>query len=227
MPETHLFVRTTIPNTAVAQVSASHAHVHSWAQSQERFPERDVSALSAHRRLEHFALDQLMLTFDGPLASAQIIHDTQGKPHLFGNEGHISLAHHTASNCCWAMISVGSEPIGCDIERPRQQLQSIRKRFLNDRERKNLVTTEQLCCAWGIKESMFKSIGANVDFRQDLEVGEFQIPEEETFIVSGTIRGVSSNWQVWKVRPDGIELNGTDLLFAVTGPIQLPKASSI
>ena len=227
MPEIHLFVRTSSPNTAVAQVSASDAHVHSWAQSQKRFPERDVSALPAHSRLEHYALDQVMLTFDGPLASAQIIHDTQGKPHLFGNEGHISLAHHTASNCCWAMISVATGPVGCDIEGPRQQLQSIEKRFLNDRERKNMVTTEQLCCAWGIKESMFKSIGANVDFRQDLEVGEFQIPEEETFIVSGWIRGVSSNWQVWKVRPAGVDLKRVDLLFAVTGPIQMPQANSI
>ena len=90
-----------------------------------------------------------------------------------------------------------------------------------------MVTTEQLCCAWGIKESMFKSIGANVDFRQDLEVGEFQIPEEETFIVSGWIRGVSSNWQVWKVRPAGVDLKRVDLLFAVTGPIQMPEANSI
>lgn len=227
MPEIHLFVRTSSPNTAVAQVSASDAHVHSWAQSQKRFPERDVSALPAHRRLEHYALDQVMLTFDGPLASAQIIHDTQGKPHLFGNEGHISLAHHTASNYCWAMISVASGPVGCDIEGPRQQLQSIEKRFLNDRERKNMVTTEQLCCAWGIKESMFKSIGANVDFRQDLEVGEFQIPEEETFIVSGWIRGIPSNWQVWMVRPACVDLEGADLLFAVTGPIQMPEVDSI
>ena len=87
------------------------------------------------------------------------------------------------------MVCLGDQPVGCDIERPRVQLHNIAKRFLSAEEQVNFTTTPMLCCAWGIKESMFKTIGHDVDFRLDLTVDAIHISSSESLRATGKLKG--------------------------------------
>jgi len=229
MPEIQILIHSSVPQTIIARVSATDAELANWAMRQTRFPKRVLTALSNHRKLEHCAVDGAMQAFSDNASTASIVHDEHGKPTLLSNEKCISISHHTQNNSCWVMICLGDHPVGCDIERPRAQLSAIASRFLSDQEQNNFNTTPTLCCAWGIKESMFKTIGHGVDFRKDLKVDAFQFPKEEiaaagipvqmAMEVTGTVKGKRSRWQIWKVNPLDEGNDDTASLYAVAGPL--------
>ena len=230
MPEIQILIQSSVPETVIARVSATDAELMNWAKRQTRFPERDITVLSNHRKLEHHAVDEAMQAFPDQEPTASIVHDEHGKPRLVSSEKCISISHHTQNNSCWVMICLGDHPVGCDIERPRAQLTAIAGRFLSNQEQKNFNTTPILCCAWGIKESMFKTIGHDVDFRKDLRIDAFQFPKEEiaaagnpvqmAMEVTGTVQGKNSRWQIWKVNPLNEENDGAAALYAVAGPLE-------
>ena len=218
MPEINIFVQSTSPHVIIAEVSAAASEVKTWTENQNRFPSRDITALSNHRQLEHFAVDQALNAFDTPWSNAQIKHDDHGKPELVGDEKFISVSHHSLKKSCWVMVCLGDQPVGCDIERPRVQLHNIAKRFLSAEEQVNFTTTPMLCCAWGIKESMFKTIGHDVDFRLDLTVDAIHSSSSESLRATGKLKGKSSNWKICKVTSNEEQGSETIELFAVAGP---------
>jgi phosphopantetheinyl transferase (holo-ACP synthase) len=218
MPEINLFVQSTSPHVIIAKVSAGADEVKTWTKIQNRFPSRDVTTLSSHRQLEHLAVDQTMNAFGRPWANAQIDHDEHGKPQLMENEKFISISHHSMETSCWAVICLGDQSVGCDIERPRTQLHSIAKRFLSAEEQNSFNTTPMLCCAWGVKESMFKTIGHDIDFRVDLTVNAIHVASADSLEAIGTLKGRSSNWKIWKVTSSDKQDKGGIELFAVAGP---------
>ena len=86
-----------------------------------------------------------------------IYKDAFGKPHLNRSSFHISIAH------CFP-YAVGAlhqtQPIGIDIERPRNKLLRIRDRFLNDTEAAEAGSNlHRLCQYWTGKEVIYKIYG--------------------------------------------------------------------
>tara|TARA_Y100000385_G_scaffold38368_1_gene35748 strand:+ start:2481 stop:3194 length:714 start_codon:yes stop_codon:yes gene_type:complete len=229
MPEFQILIQSSVPHAVIARFSATDAELMNWAMRQTRFPQRDLTARSKHRKLEHHAVDEAMQAFPGQEATASIVHDEHGRPTLVSSEKCISISHHTQNNSCWVMVCLGDHPVGCDIERPREQLTAIAGRFLSNQEQNNFNTTPILCCAWGVKESMFKTIGHGVDFRKDLKVDAFQFPKEEiaaagnpvqmAMKVTGTVKGRRARWKIWKVNALNEGDDDTMSLYAVAGPL--------
>ena len=218
MPEINIFVQSTSPHVIIAEVFAAADEVNDWAKIQNRFPSRHMAPLSRHRQLEHLAVDHAMIAFGAPWSNAQIEDDARGKPQLMENEKFINISHHSMERSCWVIICIGDQSVGCDIERPRAQLHAIAKRFLSPAEQNNFNTTPLLCCAWGVKESMFKTIGHDVDFRVDLTVDDIQFTSAESLEATGMMKGQSSKWKIWKVK-SGDEQDKNEIeLYAVAGP---------
>ena len=219
MPEINIFTQSSSPDVIIAQVSASDSELKSWAQKQTRFPSRDIASLSNHRQLEHLAVDKAMLELSAPWSTAQIAHDENGKPALLAIDKFISISHHAQGTLCSVIICLGNHAVGCDIERPRAQLHAISKRFLSQQEQNHFTTTPLLCCAWGIKESMFKTIGHGIDFRIDLIVNAIPSSVENPFEATGSIKGEPTQWRIWKVQFHNAKDKDADDLYAIAGPV--------
>lgn len=172
MPDFKAILQLSGPNLIAGSFTAMQDELAAWAVSQSRFPERDLNAFSLHRQLEHAAVDAAMERLPGGLASAEIVHNADGKPEFKASEkGCLSIAHHTEGETCYVVVAHGDVAIGCDIEAERPQLIRIANRFLNPAE---LETTgdglDGLCAIWAAKEAVFKAFGPGLDFREDIKV---------------------------------------------------------
>lgn len=119
------------------------------------------------KRQEFLATRQLMsamckqegIQYDG------IRKDEFGKPHLIDSPFHISVSHAYPMVAC--MINK-TAPCGIDIEKPRPQLNRIKKKFLNDIELERCGDDlDLLCLHWCAKEALYKIYG-----RKQLIFGE-------------------------------------------------------
>lgn len=94
-------------------------------------------------------------------------------------QGYISISHTSEiAGCVYSPL----HPVGLDIESPRPQLQKIERKFLRPDEL-DFVHSGDLedfkrQVMWSAKEALFKLWGeGNVDFRQNLEVEQFEISD--------------------------------------------------
>ena len=107
-----------------------------------------------------------------------------GKPLLNGSDSEISISH---SFPYVAAIWHPNQPVGIDLEQPKEKLVQISPRFLNDREL--TITgkdTTKLCIFWSAKEALYKIYSKRgLIFKRDLEVN----PEDEYpwSLLKGTI----------------------------------------
>ena len=170
--------------------------VAKWAATQDRFPRRDVAALPPARQLEHWCVDQAFHAIGQPYL--RIGHTPDGKPEAIGQPGiHVSIAHHSMSDGCWAAVACNGSAIGIDVEAERDQLQRIAPRFLSETERAALgASPAALATAWAIKECMFKAFGPALDFRADLEVEWSGMETAEAAGVTGYVRGQAGRYRL-------------------------------
>ncbi|MGB2190645.1 MAG: 4'-phosphopantetheinyl transferase family protein [Flavobacteriales bacterium] len=171
-----------------------------WAAAQDRFPHRDVAALPPARQLEHWCVDQAFHAIGQP--DLRIAHNADGKPKAVGRpEIHVSIAHHSTSDGCWAAVACSDSAIGIDVEAERDQLQRIAPRFLSETERAALgASPAALAAAWAIKECMFKAFGPALDFRADLEVEWSGMETAEAAGVTGCVRGQAGRYRLNQLR---------------------------
>ena len=126
-----------------------------------------------HKRLQHFAGRYLLreLFPEFPL-SLIIIADTR-KPFLEDDAFHFSISH--CGNYAAAIVSTQNR-VGVDIEIPHPKIEKIQHKFLSEKEKNMLSTTDgntikMLTMAWSIKEAMFKWYGSGqVDFIEDMNI---------------------------------------------------------
>jgi len=170
--------------------------VSEWAKAQVRFPNRDVAALPAARQLEHWCVDKALCAIGQP--DLRIGHNPSGKPEAMDQPGmHLSIAHHSTPDGCWAAVACSDSAIGIDVESEREQLHRIAPRFLSDAERAALGTsTSALAAAWAVKECMFKAHGPALDFRADLEVDWSGTEPIEASGVTGRVRGEEGHYRI-------------------------------
>ena len=126
-----------------------------------------------HKRLQHLAGRYLLreLFPEFPL-SLIIIADTR-KPFLEDDAFHFSISH--CGNYAAAIVSIQNR-VGVDIEIPHPKIEKIQHKFLSEKEKNILSTTDGntikiLTMAWSIKEAMFKWYGSGqVDFIEDMNI---------------------------------------------------------
>jgi len=108
-----------------------------------------------------------------------IFYTAAGKPFLHENCFNISISHSGK----WIVVAVHpSLNIGVDIERPTDKIGIVYKRFLSEREQKDLsqgADIRQLQIAWSAKEALYKIIGKEaVDFATQQRIYPFEINGE-------------------------------------------------
>lgn len=79
-----------------------------------------------------------------------------GKPYLENSYAHISISH--SFPIAAAMIHM-KKPCGIDMERPREKLKLVRKKFLHESEMQYKDDLDKLCTIWGAKEVIYKIFG--------------------------------------------------------------------
>ena len=102
--------------------------------------------------------------------------DSNGKPFLQGHAFQISLSH---SFPYVAVIADPSMDVGIDLEQPKEKLQKIAPRFLDDRELALCMNMnlEALCIFWCAKEALYKVYSKKgLNFKNEIHLypqGEF------------------------------------------------------
>lgn len=195
--------------------SCDESVVAEWAAEQIRFPHRDVAALPPARQLEHWCVDQAFQAIGQ--SDLRIAHTADGKPKSLGQpEIHVSIAHHSTSDGCWAAVACNERAIGIDVEAERDQLQRIAPRFLSETEQAALgASLAALAAAWAIKECMFKAFGPALDFRADLRVEWSGMETAEATEGTGYVRGQAGRYRLAPLRMAG----GHTPVWLALGPI--------
>lgn len=226
MPVIHPFFESSAPIAVAVAVQTSSVELEHWVKSQVRFPKRDVISMPAHRQLEHFSVDQALQHVGLEAADVHVIHDDDLKPHIaYPNSTAIhqgiSIAHHTDGDVCHALVTLGSDPSGCDIECERISLPRIAHRVMSAEEGDEHSSIAQLCAIWTVKESMFKSLGPQLDFRKDLRVvlpPDWNPAIETTWIIEGFVRDHRFHWEIWNRRSPITNA----MLWMCRGPVKEP-----
>ncbi len=130
-------------------------------------------------------------------SDADLVYDEFGKPHLKDGK-HISITH---SFIFSAIIISDEQPVGIDIEKQRDKILKIARKFTPLEEYRTIANTEalisKLTIVWGAKESLYKIFGKKqLRFLENIYIEDFKFADEKT---SGNIsyQGYSSTHQVY------------------------------
>ncbi len=112
-----------------------------------------------------------------------IIKDKHNKPYLKDINYHLSISH---SFPYAAAIIHKVNPVGIDIEMPRDKIRRISQRFLSDIELKAAnENIDALSIYWSAKETLYKIYGKKkLIFRQNIRVNPFEMSN------AGEMKGV-------------------------------------
>ncbi|MBU2912726.1 4'-phosphopantetheinyl transferase family protein [Reichenbachiella agariperforans] len=142
------------------------------------FDAKEMEAIAHYhpiKKAEHIASRQLIESMcrDMDIPFHGICKDSHGKPHLIDSTHHISISHSYPK--ITALINL-DEPCGIDLERPREQLQRTKHKFLNPSELKACGDDlHKLCIYWCTKESIYKMHGRkNLSFAQNIEINRIK-----------------------------------------------------
>jgi phosphopantetheinyl transferase len=109
----------------------------------------------------------------------QLHYDDLGKPHL-ADHRHISITHSFE----YTAIVVSDVPTGIDIEKQREKIQRIARKFVgyeNDYIKNSQEPVRELTVIWGAKESMYKCLGKKgLGFKEHCEVTDFHLDQSRT-----------------------------------------------
>jgi len=172
-------------------------------------PSPDIS--NEIKRKEHMAGRLILkaLVEENDLCYEGIYKDEVGKPHLNKHPHHISLTH----SFPWvgAIISL-NEPVGIDLEQPKEKLKKIAYKFLNDAELKSVGDdVEKLCIYWCAKEALYKLLGKKgIIFKLNLSLDSFEI-KDETLIVGNVI--VNDIHDCYSMK--AVKINNTFLVYSI------------
>jgi phosphopantetheinyl transferase len=109
-----------------------------------------------------------------------LFYNEAGKPHLYDDK-HISITH----SYIFSAIIVSDKPVGIDIEKQRDKILRIARKFTPLEEYLTLSTSEarvrKLTIVWGAKESIYKLYAqAGLSFRKHIDVQDFDFEDRKT-----------------------------------------------
>ena len=122
------------------------------------------------RRREFLAARQLLHHMSGRSARAELVKDTDGKPHLPDSKFFVSISHTVGYSAAVAH----PRPCGIDVQRIVPRIVNLAPKFVGAGERKQLTEEkelEQLHLIWAAKEAIYKAYGRRqLDFKRNLSV---------------------------------------------------------
>jgi len=107
-------------------------------------------------------------------SDCDLYYDELGKPHL-KDEKYISITHSFE----YAGIIISNHPVGIDIEKQRDKIHKIARKFISPEENHYLKAdildlTRALTVIWGAKESLYKLYAtAGLSFKQHIYISAF------------------------------------------------------
>lgn len=133
---------------------------------------------------------------------SSIYYDSNGKPQLF-EEGFISISH---SHEYIALMKSSKSEIGVDIEIINERIVKLSRKFLNDEEKLDVTTEnqlEKLHAMWGAKEVLYKihSIG-DIDFKKDFFVHPFEYKSPGELSASILKKGYKKDFKIFFEKTD-------------------------
>ncbi|MCP9236226.1 4'-phosphopantetheinyl transferase superfamily protein [Lewinella sp. JB7] len=124
----------------------------------------------AERRREFLAARLLLHHMSGRSVRAELIKDTDGKPHLDDSLFFVSISHTVGYSAAIAH----PRPCGVDVQRIVPRIRRLARKFVNVEESVHLqqeYELTQLHLIWAAKEAMYKAYGKRqLDFREHLHV---------------------------------------------------------
>jgi len=160
-----------------------------------QLPDEDVS--NEIKQIEWIAGRLLLaaLTKDRGYEYLGIYKDEYGKPHLKGNECHISLSH---SYPYVVAIIHEDKAVGIDVEQPKEKLLRIAHKFLSEEEQDRCgEDTSLLCTYWCAKEALYKLYGKKkLIFKENLVVDH--LPNQGNNLLFGRVivNGTTNEYQL-------------------------------
>lgn len=109
-----------------------------------------------------------------------LYYNKEGKPHLHDGK-HISITH----SYTFSAIIVSDQPVGIDIEKQRDKILRIARKFTQLEEYLTLNSTEarvrKLTIVWGAKESIYKLYAQEgLSFLKHIDVTDFYFEAQKT-----------------------------------------------
>ncbi|CAH1001699.1 hypothetical protein LEM8419_02605 [Neolewinella maritima] len=124
----------------------------------------------AERRREFLAARLLLHRMSGRSTRAELVKDSDGKPHLPDSDFFVSISHTVGYSAAVAH----PRPCGIDVQRIVPRIRRLAPKFVGETEWSQLTETDelvQLHLIWAAKEAMYKAYGRRqLDFRRDLVV---------------------------------------------------------
>jgi len=117
-----------------------------------------------------------------------VLRDENGKPCLIDSTAEVSLSH---SFPYVAAIIDRSEPVGIDLEQPKDKLRKIAPRFLNDEELQFVGDDiKTICIHWCAKETLYKIYSQRgLPFREGMRIEPFELRDSDLFIGNILVNG--------------------------------------
>ena len=121
---------------------------------------------------------QLLATFG--YVDTDLYYDDNGKPHLKDGK-FISITH----SFIFSAVIISEESVGIDIEKQREKIKLIAKKFIDYEDQYLLATDDlylrKLTVIWCIKESLYKQFATpGLSFKQNTLVIPFNLVDQET-----------------------------------------------
>ncbi|MCP4456597.1 MAG: 4'-phosphopantetheinyl transferase superfamily protein [Cytophagales bacterium] len=100
-----------------------------------------------------------------------------GKPYLKGHDVQISISHSFPMAC--AMVHL-EKPCGIDLELPRDKMDIVKDKFMNESEEEYRDDLNKICAVWCAKEVIYKIHGRKyLSLKEEINVN---IKDDETII---------------------------------------------
>ncbi|MDP4266657.1 MAG: 4'-phosphopantetheinyl transferase superfamily protein [Bacteroidota bacterium] len=152
----------------------------------------------SEERKKHWLASRLLLKELMP-GKYEISYNENGKPIIKNELFHISISH--SGNYAAAVINK-YYPTGIDIEKQRKKIENVADRFLNEKEKSDILKKDYIIekyhIYWSAKEALYKVSGEKgLSFRESIFVEDFEYKEEGTF--NATLNGQKFNLYYTKI----------------------------
>ena len=130
------------------------------------------------RKLEWLASRALLYQYTGLIPNVEYKEES-GQPYIQGFNKNISITHTVG----YAAIAISdSSPAGVDIERPRERILRVAKKFVHPDEYSYIPKNKEISyytLIWCAKETLFKMIKrGGVIFNEELYISPFNVESE-------------------------------------------------
>lgn len=127
------------------------------------------------RKLEK--LSQLCLQDEAKIENKDLIYLSNGKP-ILNEQKHVSFSHSGELSA----LLLGGNNCGLDLELPSEKILRIQSKFINSKEKKVIISNEDIYWAWSIKEAIFKYFGERVLFKEHMEIQEINLVTHQALV---------------------------------------------